>query len=99
VKLCACGRPVNSGGSECSACWLVRVRSVSLVGATPTRTGSSDHSVEVRKQYQLERYAKARKEGIQPATTSPRSVDIALRLSDETGTAFRADHDSRKKGA
>lgn len=37
----------------------------------------------------LDDYAKARKNGIQPASTRARDVQTAVRISDMTGTAFK----------
>ena len=38
----------------------------------------------------LDRYANARKQGIQPRSTRPGDIDRAVRISNETGTAFQA---------
>lgn len=38
----------------------------------------------------LDAYRAARKEGIQPASTSRESVDRAIAISDATGTAYQA---------
>lgn len=38
----------------------------------------------------LDRYANARKQGIQPKSTRPVDIDRAVRFSNETGTAFQA---------
>jgi len=40
---------------------------------------------------QAENYVKAREAGLQPATVSKKDVDKAWRLTDKTGTPFRAD--------
>jgi hypothetical protein len=39
----------------------------------------------------LDRYADAKRQGIQPRTTWPCDVDTALALSDHMGEAYRAD--------
>lgn len=36
-------------------------------------------------------YRQARAEGMQPASTKQKDIDAARRISDATGTAFRAD--------
>lgn len=40
---------------------------------------------------ELSSYEKARKEGIQPQSTRQKDIDLAVRQSDKTGTAYRAD--------
>jgi hypothetical protein len=42
----------------------------------------------------IDRYRKARREGIQPMDVSDRSIDEALRRSDQQQEAFRADRAS-----
>ena len=39
----------------------------------------------------LSAYEKARKDGIQPQSTRSRDIERAVRISEATGTAFRAD--------
>lgn len=38
----------------------------------------------------LDRYKQARSEGIQPATTKARDIDMAVKISDTVGSAFQA---------
>lgn len=47
-------------------------------------------SVQKRADKTLDAYAKARKVGIQPASTRQADVEHAVRASDKTGTAFKA---------
>ena len=49
-----------------------------------------DYTQQKKWDKNLDGYAKARKEGIQPKTTWPADVNTAVRRSDETGTAYRA---------
>ena len=39
---------------------------------------------------ELDSYAKARKEGIQPKSTRSKDIERAVRISDKTGTAYDA---------
>lgn len=45
---------------------------------------------------ELDSYASARKQGIQPASTSSRDIENAVRLSDATGRAYDASTGSFK---
>lgn len=38
----------------------------------------------------LDKYTDARRQGVQPTSTKPKDVDLAMKLSQETGEAFRA---------
>lgn len=49
-----------------------------------------DYTAEKRWQKDLDAYASARREGIQPASTRREAVTGARALSDKTGTAFQA---------
>lgn len=48
----------------------------------------NDMSAEKRMHKELDLYASARKEGIQPETTKARDVEQAMRISDQTGEAY-----------
>lgn len=50
-----------------------------------------DYTREKKWEQRLTAYANARKEGIQPETTHSADIEKAVRISDQTGTAFRAD--------
>lgn len=47
-------------------------------------------SVQKRADRTLDNYAKARKVGIQPNSTRQADVEHAVKVSDKTGTAFKA---------
>ena len=47
--------------------------------------------IQARADTELSAYEKARKDGIQPASTKARDIELAVRVSDKTGTAYRAD--------
>ena len=49
-----------------------------------------DFTKEKRWNAEIDKYKQARAEGIQPAGTSMRQVETAMRISDKTGTAFDA---------
>ena len=51
-------------------------------GADATRQKKADR--------ELEAYAAARKEGIQPKSTKRHDIEYAVKQSDKTGTAFQA---------
>lgn len=49
-----------------------------------------DYTAQKRWDKDLEAYASARKQGIQPASTKRSAVDRAVALSNKTGKAFQA---------
>lgn len=55
---------------------------------------NSAHGVDLTAQKKADReldaYAEARKQGIQPAGTRMSQVEAAVRISDKTGSAFQA---------
>lgn len=53
--------------------------------------GGQDYSAQKRLDRDLDSYRAARAEGLQPATTKPKDVEVARRASDATGVPFRAD--------
>jgi hypothetical protein len=50
----------------------------------------SDATAQKKADKNLDEYAKARSYGIQPKSTRPSDVQVAVRASDKTGTAFKA---------
>lgn len=50
-----------------------------------------DYSTEKAWNRDLDAYKQARSEGLQPASTKREAVEAARRISDATGTAFKAD--------
>jgi hypothetical protein len=62
------------------------------VRAKNLRTNALDGealTVQKKADKTLDEYAKARKLGIQPTSTRERDVKAAVRLSEQTGTAFK----------
>lgn len=53
--------------------------------------GGLDRSAQQRWDRELDNYRAARADGLQPASTKQKDIDTARRISDATGTAFRAD--------
>jgi hypothetical protein len=49
-----------------------------------------DATAQKRADKNLDQYETARKYGIQPKSTRPADVQAAVRLSEKTGTAFKA---------
>lgn len=88
LQRCTCGEPATANERECGSCYRSRLGSVSVGFAPTAGVDIAGNRIAARK---LERYAQARREGIQPVTTQERDVDMAMRASDETGQAFRAD--------
>lgn len=60
---------------------------VAYEGQTLTGIGSQEQRAADKN---LEKYAKARSYGIQPKSTRPKDVNNAIRISEQTGTAFQA---------
>jgi len=91
-----CGTPIEKSASderiECGRCWRARILTISN-GFTPTRTvgaGQVDPDASREWEGHLDEYARARAEGIQPATTERKDVQAAKAFSDEMGEAFDA---------
>lgn len=53
--------------------------------------GGGDATAQRKWDRNLDLYRKARAEGIQPTGTSPAKVQAAIRQSEKTGTAFKAE--------
>ena len=85
-------------GENCSASCLTRdhatwgecIRGKGLKISWANSAGGMDLTQEKKWQRDLDAYANARKQGIQPAGTSRQQVEDAKILSDQTGTAFQA---------
>jgi len=89
-----CGTVIEKSASderiECGRCWRARVLTISN-GFTPSRTvGQIDPDASREWEGHLDEYARARAEGIQPATTERKDVQAAKAFSDEMGEAFDA---------
>lgn len=54
------------------------------------RVAEVDTSQQKRADRNLDKYADARKHGIQPESTRPHHVEQAIRISEKTGTAYQA---------
>lgn len=67
------------------------LRSKNLKTAYMQEWKGSDYTAQKRADRDLDRYAAARKEGIQPQSTNRHHVEAAIKASDKAGTAFRAD--------
>lgn len=67
---------------ECRECWKERVASIGVPRGDPGKQRKWDS--------RLERYRRARKEGIQPRSTRSKDIDIARKVSDETQTPYSA---------
>lgn len=53
--------------------------------------GGSDLTTQKRWDNEIANYRAARADGLQPASTRQADIDTARRISDATGTAYRAD--------
>lgn len=51
----------------------------------------ADYTRQKRADRELDLYRSARNQGIQPKSTRRNDIERAIRISDKTGTAFRAD--------
>ena len=80
----SCRTQDHSSYGEC-----LRAKNLKVGWEGATLTGV-DGGVQRAADKNLENYAKARKYGIQPASTRKPDVDYAIRKSDETGTAYSA---------
>lgn len=49
-----------------------------------------DYTAEKKNQRELNAYADARRQGVQPATTRSNSIERAMKISDATGVAYQA---------
>lgn len=67
------------------------LRSKNLKTAYMQDWKGADYTRQKKADRDLDAYARARKEGIQPQSTNRRDVEAAIKASDKAGTAFRAD--------
>ena len=84
--MCSTGCPTQD-----HATWGECIRAKSLRTAYLAEWKGADFTRQKRADRRLERYANARKEGIQPRSTRLADVMTAVKQSDQTGTAYRAD--------
>lgn len=80
---CTCG----AGHETFGAC--IRAKGIKI-GWSRSAAGF-DLTAEKSKNRELDLYAQAKAQGIQPGTTGSQSTRYALDISDQTGKAFRAD--------
>jgi hypothetical protein len=66
------------------------LRSKNLKTAYMQDWKGADYTRQKKADKELDAYAKARKEGIQPKSTKRRDIEYAIKQSDKTGTAFQA---------
>lgn len=73
------------------ATWGECVRAKNLKTAYCQSWKGADATAQRRADKELDAYAAARKEGIQPQSTKRHHIEAAVKASDQAGTAFRAD--------
>lgn len=73
------------------ATWGECVRAKNLKTAYCQSWKGADATRQKKADRELEAYAAARKEGIQPQSTNRRHVEAAVKASDQAGQAYRAD--------
>lgn len=74
------------------ASWGECARSARLrVGWAASATGGMDKTSDKKFNNELDLYARARADGLQPASTKPESVHEAYRVSEMTGTAYNSE--------
>lgn len=83
---CRCDPSGESKHETYGAC--LRAKNLRVAYCQSSR--NLDASAEKTKERELDLYAAARRQGIQPASTFTRDVRRALDASDATGTAFDA---------
>lgn len=66
------------------------LRAKNLKTAYMQEHAGKDSTAQKRADKNLDDYAKARKYGIQPASTRPADVQRAIRISDKTGKPYQA---------
>lgn len=66
------------------------VRAKNLKTAYMQEWKGKDATAQKRADKNLDDYASARSYGIQPASTRPADIQAAVRMSEKTGTAFKA---------
>lgn len=73
------------------ATWGECVRDKGIRVAWAQEHKGRDLTIQKKADKNLDEYAKARSYGIQPKSTRPADVQHAVRVSDETGTAYKAE--------
>lgn len=84
----ACSSSCPTPGSHRSMGECIRSKGVRVAYANTA--GGLDLTTQKAWDSELDLYRAARKEGIQPASTKRRDIENAMRISDQTGTAFQA---------
>lgn len=72
------------------ATWGECVRAKGLKVAYAQSQKGADATAQKKADKNLDNYERARKYGIQPKSTKKADVDMAVRISEKTGTAFEA---------
>lgn len=85
----ACSSSCPAPGTHASMGECIRSKGVKVAYANSAK--NMDYTQQKRWDRDLDAYRDARKAGIQPTSTRRSDVDAALRASDSTGSAFRAD--------
>lgn len=84
----ACSSSCPEPGSHES--WGECVRAKGLRTAVSIPGNGYDRSAQHRWDQRIDSYRKARSEGIQPMGSKRSDIETAVRMSDATGTAFKA---------
>ena len=81
-----------SNGENCTSSCRTRnhVTWGACVRAKDLRVAEVDSLQQKRADKNLDKYEKARRYGVQPATTRPHDVDQAVRVSETTSSAYQA---------
>jgi hypothetical protein len=66
----------------------VRAKGLKIAYCGSATNPGNDLTAQKRWDKELDAYASARREGIQPETTKLRDIEKAVRLSDQTGEAY-----------
>ena len=83
---CRTGCPTQDHAS-----WGECARQSSMRIAYANSANGSDYTAQKRWDRELDSYAEARSQGIQPKTTKSRDIQAAVEISNKTGTAFNAE--------
>lgn len=75
---------------QCHDTYGAHLRAKNLKVGFCNSASGKDRTADKKWQGDLAAYASARRQGIQPATTRRKDVDLAVRVSDERGEAFQA---------
>lgn len=85
----ACSSTCPTPGSHVTLGECLRAKNINPIYVDHIK--GLDYSREKAWNRELDSYAEARKQGIQPASTRQRDIEAAVAISDTTGTAFQAD--------